>query len=67
MGDSITFGETDRAYIPSYVDRGYVSGFADTLGARNGGARPTVINLAIDGETVASFFSGNGRTVPVVG
>ncbi len=46
---------------------GYVNDFADVLAARNGGARPTVVNLAIDGETASSFFTGFGRTPPVVG
>ena len=67
LGDSITFGETDLSYVPSYGDRGYVGKFADTLASRNGGTRPTVFNLAIDGETAASFMSGAGRTPPVVG
>ena len=67
LGDSITFGETDLAYVPSYGDRGYVGRFADTLAARNGGVRPQVFNFAIDGETAASFSSGKGRTPPVVG
>ena len=67
LGDSITFGETDLQYIPSDGDRGYVDDFADTLAARAGGDRPNVINLAIDGETASSFFTGFGRTPPVVG
>lgn len=67
LGDSITFGETDLRYVPSYGDRGYVGKFADSLAAQNGGVRPTVVNLAIDGETAGSFMSGNGRTPPVVG
>lgn len=67
LGDSITFGETDLNYVGSFGDRGYVSGYADALAARQGGIRPMVINLAIDGETAASFASGNGRTPPVVG
>ncbi len=67
LGDSITFGETDLRYIPSYGDRGYVGKFADILASKNGGTRPTVVNLAIDGETAASFMSGVGRTPPVVG
>lgn len=68
LGDSITFGETDLRYIPSFGDRGYVGKFADILDSTNGSApRPTVINLAIDGETAGSFFSGMGRTPPVVG
>lgn len=67
LGDSITFGETDLRYVQSSGDRGYVSLFADTLAARNGGVRPTVVNLAIDGETAASFQSNAGRTPPVAG
>ena len=67
LGDSITFGETDLSYVPSYGDRGYVADFANTLASRNGGTPPMVVNLAIDGETAASFMSGVGRTPPVLG
>lgn len=67
LGDSITFGETDLSYVQSAGDRGYVGKFADILASRNGGTRPTVFNLAIDGETAASFMSGTGRTPPVMG
>ena len=67
LGDSITFGETDLLYRQSLGDRGYVSLYADAIAARNGGARPEVVNLAIDGETAASFVTGAGRTAPVVG
>ena len=68
LGDSITFGETDLTYAPSYGDRGYVADFASsTLAARNGGTAPMVVNLAIDSETAASFMSGIGRTPPVMG
>jgi lysophospholipase L1-like esterase len=67
LGDSITFGETDLNYVQSSGDRGYVSLFADTLAARNGGVRPAVVNLAIDGETASSFMINAGRTPPVVG
>ena len=67
LGDSITFGETDLSYVQSYGDRGYVGQFADTLAARNGGVRPTVFNLAIDGETASSFMTNAGRTPPVMG
>jgi lysophospholipase L1-like esterase len=67
LGDSITFGETDLHYRYSYGDRGYVSDFADHLAAKNG-TRPKVINLAIDGETAASFMNtSNPRTPPVKG
>lgn len=68
LGDSITFSEADLRYIPSAGDRGYVGKFDDILDTRNGAApRPTVINLAIDGETADSFLDGTGRTPPVVG
>jgi len=67
LGDSITFGETNLQYIPSFGDRGYVSLYADYLAGLNGGIRPNVINLAIDGETSGSFTSGVGRVPPVVG
>jgi lysophospholipase L1-like esterase len=61
LGDSSAFGETDRTRNPSNGDRGYVSPFADSLAQRNGGIRPTVVNLAINGETSRSYFTGTGR------
>jgi len=67
LGDSITFGETDLSYVPSSGNRGYVADFAKTLASQNGGKAPLVANLAIDGETAASFMSGAGRTTPVMG
>jgi len=67
LGDSITFGETDLLYRQSLGDRGYVSRYADVLASRNGGTRPNVVNLAIDGETASSFMTGSGRTPPVAG
>ncbi len=67
LGDSLTFGETNLQYVQSYGDRGYVGLVADGLAAQNGGVRPNVINLAIDGETSTSFFSGAGRVPPVTG
>lgn len=67
LGDSISFGETDLIYAPSFGDRGYVGRYADLTAASHGGARPQVINLAIDGETAVSFRTGIGRTAPVVG
>lgn len=67
IGDSITFGETDLLYVPSFGDRGYVNDFADTLAVRNGGVRPTVFNFGIDGETTGSFVTNVGRTPPVQG
>lgn len=66
LGDSITFGETDLSYVGSLGDRGYVGLYANVLAAR-GGVRPTVVNLAIDGETASSFMTGSGRTPPVMG
>lgn len=35
--------------------------FADYLASRDGGLRPEVANLAINGETSGSFFNGSGR------
>ncbi len=67
LGDSITFGETDLGYAQSYGDRGYVGDYANYLAGANGGVRPTVINLAIDGETASSFMTGSGRVPPVIG
>ncbi|WP_165227224.1 GDSL-type esterase/lipase family protein [Aquisphaera insulae] len=59
LGDSVAFGydPSDPNYLtPSHGDQGYVKPFADTLGAMNGGVRPTVLNLAIPGEQSTSFF-----------
>lgn len=67
LGDSITFGETDLFYRQSLGDRGYVDDFANYLASQQGGTRPTVINLGIDGETAASFQTNAGRTPPVLG
>lgn len=62
LGDSSAFGETDRTKNPSNGDRGYVAPFADYLaGTRYGGNRPTVLNLAINGETSSSYSAGAGR------
>ena len=62
LGDSITFGETDLRYIPSFgTDTGYPTRVQDALGY------DTLVNLAIDGETAESFQDGTGRTPPVVG
>jgi lysophospholipase L1-like esterase len=61
LGDSVAFGETNFSLNPSYGDRGYVGPYASYLGDLTGGARPKVINLAIDGETGSSFFDGLGR------
>ena len=67
LGDSITFGETDLRYFRSDGDRGYVGFLADYLATQNGGVRPNVVNLAIDGETADSFMDGTGRLPPVTG
>ncbi len=67
LGDSITFGETNLQYVQSLGDRGYVALVANALAAQDGGVRPAVVNLAIDGETAASFTSGTGRVPPVTG
>ena len=61
LGDSVAFGETDFSRNPSYGDRGYVGIYASFLGDRNGGVRPNVVNLAVDGETSSSFFNGGTR------
>lgn len=61
IGDSSAFGETDRTKDPSNGDRGYVAPFADYLAGRNGGQRPAVLNLAINGETSSSYTAGTGR------
>src|SRR5262245_15696286 len=58
IGDSMALGETDFTHNPSNGDRGYVGGYADWLGTRNGGVRPNVINLGVDGETTTTFFNG---------
>jgi lysophospholipase L1-like esterase len=67
LGDSNTFGETDFTHNPSYGDRGFVAPVADFLATLNGGVRPNVINLAVDGETSTSFFQGGkpGETDPL--
>src|SRR4051812_10761321 len=62
LGDSSAFGETDRTKNPSNGGRGYVAPFADFLAKRYSGARPSVINTAIDGETSQSYFTGSPRS-----
>ena len=61
LGDSLAFGvgADDSSADISNGNRGYVSLFANTLAARNGGVTPNVINLGVSGETSSSFF-GNG-------
>ena len=58
LGDSIAFGETN--FFPrTYGDQGYVRAYADWLATQNDGVRPEVINLAIIGETSATYFDAN--------
>ena len=56
IGDSVAFGETDFSQNPSNGDRGYVNTFANFLGSQDGGVRPRVVNLGVDGETTSTFF-----------
>ena len=64
LGDSVAFGETDFAHNPSYGDRGYVSLVANSLASANGGVRPNVVNLGVDGETSTTFFGGGQPLAP---
>ncbi|MES2461703.1 MAG: SGNH/GDSL hydrolase family protein [Armatimonadota bacterium] len=64
LGDSYAFGYQNLAATPpielgggSNGDQGYVSLFANYLAQREGGIRPTVVNLARVGETSISFGS----------
>ena len=72
LGDSVAFG-TGFAQSPtidldpsnpasiSSGDRGYVTLYADFLATRDGGVRPNVINLAVNGDSTASFLgTGTG-------
>src|SRR3954451_13105035 len=61
IGDSSAFGETDRTKDPSNGAPGYVGPFPHYLAGRNGGQRPAVLNLAINGETSSSYTAGSGR------
>ncbi|MDB5349666.1 MAG: hypothetical protein JWN86_913 [Planctomycetota bacterium] len=65
LGDSLAFGETDFTHNPSYGDRGYVAKYADSLASQNGGVRPNVVNLGVDGETTTSFFGGGQAAAPL--
>jgi lysophospholipase L1-like esterase len=67
IGDSIAFGETTFTQNPSNGDRGFVADYANYLATQNGGVRPNVVNLGIDGETTSSFISGTGRIQSVPG
>lgn len=68
LGDSITFGvgSDDTASDRSGGDRGYVGLYADYLGGATG-TRPTVINLAISGETSSSFSGPVGSGIDGAG
>ncbi len=57
LGDSLAFGESLQNGTASNGDQGYVSRFADQLASSNGGVRPNVVNLAVNGETSATFFN----------
>jgi lysophospholipase L1-like esterase len=67
LGDSVAFGETNFTQNPSNGDRGYVSLYANSLASQNGGVRPNVVNLGVDGETTTSFNLGQGRVAPAPG
>lgn len=58
LGDSLAFGEYRFQDNPSNGDRGYVGPYADYLAQFNGGVRPAVINLGVDGETTTTFLNG---------
>ena len=57
LGDSLAFGESLQNGTASNGDQGYVAPFADYLGSIHGGVRPNVVNLAVNGETSATFFN----------
>ena len=57
LGDSLAFGESLQEGTVSNGDQGYVSLFANHLASLNGGVRPNVVNLAVNGETSATFFN----------
>jgi lysophospholipase L1-like esterase len=60
LGDSVAFGEQTFNQNPSDGNRGYVSLYDQFLGKQYG-TNPTVVNVAIDGDTSSSFLSGTGR------
>ena len=67
LGDSVAFGETTFTQNPSNGDRGYVADYANYLATQDGGVRPNVVNLGIDGETSSSFLTGTGRVISIPG
>jgi hypothetical protein len=58
LGDAVAFGQSGPLQ-PSLGNQGYVSQFATFLGTQNNGVAPNVINLAIAGESSATYFSGD--------
>ncbi len=62
LGDSIAFGQTTATPQQSFGDQGYVGQFANFLATQNNGVRPNVINLALPGETSASYFAGGNSS-----
>ena len=67
LGDSLAFGETTFTQNPSNGDRGYVGDYANALATLDGGVRPNVVSLGIDGETSSSFLTGSNRVVSIAG
>lgn len=57
LGDSVTWGYQPNDTGRGPGDKGFVKLVADWLGTQQGGTRPTVINLAIPGESTASFYN----------
>lgn len=55
IGDSVSWGYQPNNVSRSAGDKGFVKLFADWLGTQYG-TRPTVLNLAIPGETSVSYF-----------
>lgn len=55
LGDSVAFGYQPNDVTRSSGDKGYVRLFADWLGVQYG-TRPALSNLAIPGESTASYF-----------
>ena len=61
LGDSLGFGlnaSEPASGEPSYGDQGWAAGWANRLAARNGGVRPSLVNLSVPFETAPSFFNG---------
>ena len=59
LGDSLAFGETDFTHNPLVRRPRLRLVVLPTASPRqNGGVRPNVINLGVDGETTTSFFGG---------